>query len=92
MRFEFKPSFDRSLRSLPHEEKEEVKKETLHAIDVLSQDRPLSHGLGLKRLRGDYWEFRVGIRTRAIFRWDKDLVEFILVGNHDQIKRYLKGI
>jgi hypothetical protein len=78
--------------SLPYEEKEEIKKAILHAIDVLSQDRPLFHGLGLKRLRGDFWEFRVGIRARVVFRWNRYLAEFVLVGDHDQIKRFLRSV
>jgi len=92
MRFEFKPSFEDSLKSLPHKEKAEIKEIAVLAIDILSRDRFLHQGIGLKRLKGDYWEVRKGRKTRIIFRWSKDLVEFILAGSHDQIKRYLKRL
>ena len=36
MRFEFKPSFDRSVKSLHGKEKEEIKQVALQAIDILS--------------------------------------------------------
>jgi len=90
MRFEFKPSFEHSLKSLSPKRKEEVRKSALQAIDILSQDRFIHKGIGLKRLKGDYWEVRHGLKTRIIFRWNRDLVEFILAGSHDDIKRYLR--
>jgi len=51
MRFEFKPSFDRSVKSFSGREKEEIKKVALQAIDVLSSGRLIYKGLGLKRLK-----------------------------------------
>ncbi|MFA4889827.1 MAG: hypothetical protein WC628_09685 [Candidatus Omnitrophota bacterium] len=92
MRFEFKPSFDRSVKSLHSEEKEEVKAAAMQTIDLLSQDRIIHKGIGLKRLKGDFWEIRKGLKVRIIFRWEGDLVEFILAGDHNDIKRYLKNI
>ncbi len=92
MRFEFKPSFDRSVKGFHGKEKEEIKQAALQAIDILSQDRPIHKGLGLKRLKGDFWEVRRGLKARILFRWEKDLVEFILSGDHNDIKRFLKNI
>lgn len=92
MRFEFKPSFDRSIRQFHGREKEEIKDAALQAIDILSQARAIHKGVGLKRLEGDYWEVRKGLKARILFRWKKDLVEFILAGDHNDIKRYLKNI
>ena len=92
MKFEFKPSFDRSVKCLHGAEKEEVKKAALQAIDILSQDRILHKGIGLKRLKGDFWEIRKGLKARILFRWQGSLVEFILAGDHNDIKRYLKNI
>ena len=91
MRFEFKPSFDRSVKSFHGPEKEEIKKVAIQLIDMLSQDREIQKGLGLKRLRGNFWEVRRGIKTRILFRWEGDLVEFILAGDHDDVKRFLRN-
>jgi hypothetical protein len=91
MRFEFKPSFDRSVKNFHGREKEEIKRVALQAIDILSSDRLLHKGIGLKRLRGDFWEIRKGLKARILFRWDKDLVEFVLAGDHNDIRRYLKN-
>ncbi len=91
MRFEFKPSFDDSIKKLREEDKEKVKLIAIHLIDVLSQNKPVHKGIGLTRLKGGYWEIRKGLKTRIIFRWSEDLVEFILAGSHDEIKRYLRN-
>ena len=56
MRVEFKPSFDRSIKQFPAREKEDIKKVAAQFIDILSHDRHIHEGLGLKRLRGDFWE------------------------------------
>lgn len=92
MRFEFKPSFDRSVKTLRGREKDEVKQVAMQAIDILSQDRLIHKGFGLKRLKGDYWEIRKGLKARILFRWEGDLVEFVIAGDHNDIKRYLKNI
>lgn len=90
MRFEFKPSFDRSVKSLPSETKQEIKELCINLIEMLSSGRRLSTGLGLKNLRKNFWEARKGLRLRILFRWESDLVEFILAGTHEDIKNFLK--
>lgn len=92
MRFEFKPSFDRSVKTFYGRQKEEIKQTAIQAIDILSQDREIHKGIGLKRLKGDFWEIRKGPKARILFRWEGDLVEFVLAGDHNDIKRYLKNI
>ena len=91
MRFEFKPSFERSLKSFSPSEITKIKEASGQLIDVLSLDRQMHQGLGLKRLREDFWESRSGIKARILFRWKGDFIEFILAGNHDDIKRFLKS-
>lgn len=48
MKYEFKSSFDRSVKSLPSETKQEVKELCIALIDVLSGEKELSVGMGLK--------------------------------------------
>ena len=92
MRIEFKSSFDRSIKALSSPDKAEIKNIAIQLIDILSMDKPLREGLGLKRLQGSYWEVRKGLKVRILFRWQKDLVEFILAGNHEDIKRFLRSL
>jgi hypothetical protein len=46
--------------------------------------------MGLKHLKEDFWEVRQGLKVRLLFRWDGDLIEFVLAGSHDDVKRFLK--
>jgi hypothetical protein len=92
MRFEFKPSFDKSVKSFHGEEKEEIRQAAIYTIDVLSRNKTITKGIGLKRLQGNFWETRVGLKARILFRWKEDLVEFVIAGDHDDIRRYLKNI
>ena len=91
MKFEFKPSFDRSVKTFQDREKEEIKALAIQLMEVLSRDREIHKGIGLKRLKGNFWEARKGLKTRILFRWDRELVEFVLAGNHDDVRRFLKA-
>ena len=90
MKFEFKPSFDRSVKAFHDVEKNEIKALAIQLVEMLSRDREIHKGIGLKRLRGNFWEARKGLKTRILFRWDGEAVEFVLAGNHDDVRRFLK--
>jgi hypothetical protein len=46
-------------------------------------------GLGLKKLHKSFWEIRADLETRILFQVEKDRVTFVIVGNHDEIRRFL---
>ncbi len=92
MRIAFYPSFYRSIKNLPVQEKEDIQAVLKQTLDILAQDKFVHVGLGLKRLKEDYWEVRKGLKTRIIFRWRGDLVELFLAGDHDDVRRFLKSI
>jgi len=91
MRYEFKPCFDRSIKALSIDEKEEIKAACLAFLDLLDLRKKLPLGIGLKRLVDDYWEIRKGLKYRILFRWRKDSIDFILAGSHDSITAFLKN-
>lgn len=90
MQFEFRSSFDRRFRKLdpPRQRKARAAIETILAY--LDRKTPLRPGLGLKNFQGNYWEIRVDLRDRIIFEIT-DRITFWLVGNHDEIRRSMKG-
>lgn len=89
MRYYVSPSFERSLRELNSARKDPIKKATQLAVAFFETGK-LAHGLGLKLLRGELWEIRASLADRIVFRKAKNIVEFLLVGSHDEIKRFLK--
>jgi mRNA-degrading endonuclease RelE of RelBE toxin-antitoxin system len=82
-------SFDRSMEALPVTER----RRAVEAIDKLLDyfgggAKPL--GLGLRKLRKDYWEVRAGLDKRVLFSLHDDTATFIVVGNHDEIRRLIR--
>lgn len=92
MRYEFKPSFDRSIKSLKSDQKDEILRTCLGFLDVLEVQSHLPAGVGLKRLRDGFWEIRQGLHNRVLFRWEDALIEFVLAGDHDSIKNFLRNL
>ena len=91
MTVEYLASYDRAFRKLPAA----TQHQTATAIDrlldyFLTGQRP--HGLGLKRLHKQYWEIRVGLGIRVLFELGRDRLTFVFVGNHDDIRRWLKAV
>lgn len=90
--YEFKPSFDRTIKNLPPGEKQEIKFLAKHLVKLLSQGQRLPRGMGLTRLRGNYWEIRSTIKERILFHYRKAEVDFLLAGSHNDIKNFLKNV
>jgi len=90
MPFEFRPSFDRRFRKLSSERQQKARVAIEALLAYLDHKAPLRPGLGLKNFEGDYWEIRVDLHDRIIFELT-DRVTFWLVGNHDEIRRFMSG-
>ena len=89
IRTRFLSSFDESFRALDTARR----RKTSNAIERLIEyfdggPRPL--GLGLRKLRGDYWEIRVGLDLRVLFLLEGSAATFIVVGSHDDIQRRIR--
>jgi hypothetical protein len=51
----------------------------------------LHAGTGIRRLRGNFFECRSGLKTRLVFQWlEEGTLYFHLEANHDEIRRFLK--
>ncbi|MCK4463638.1 MAG: hypothetical protein KAU58_04940 [Candidatus Omnitrophica bacterium] len=92
MRYEFKKSFNKCIKNLPEEAKLAIKELAFDTIDVISTGKKPSKGMRLTRLRKDYWEVSTTMKERIVFKLIDDLIQFILAGNHDHIKRFLKRV
>ena len=54
--------------------------------------RPHVHsGISIRRLRKNVFECRAGLKLRLLFRENKGALEFFLVGDHDEVKAWLRG-
>lgn len=90
MRIEFRKSFEKSIKRLKSEEKGGIHQTCQTLVAVIENQQKSFEGLGLKKLDKIYWEIRASLKLRIIFEWQDDLIKFILVGSHDEIKTFLK--
>jgi len=51
----------------------------------------LHKGVGLRKVRDEYFEARFGLKKRLIFENTSDAIVFEFMGDHDQVRRFLKG-
>lgn len=90
MLYEFKTSLDLRFKKLSTSRQ----KKAYQAFDALMRyldgDAPLPHSPGLKNRHADYWEIRAGLKDRILFEFTDQIV-FLLVGSHDEIKRFMAG-
>lgn len=86
----FLRSFDESFRSIPAREAASVESAVYGLIDYFSgKIRP--PGLGLRKLKGRYWEIRASLDLRILFLLEADTATFVIVGNHNDIQRRLRA-
>lgn len=90
MPFEFAGSFDRRFKKLSPERQQKARAAIEALLTYLDRKAPLRPGLGLKNFQKDYWEIRIDIHDRIIFELT-DRVIFWLVGNHEEIRRFMRG-
>ena len=87
---EFSSRFRAQARALPAGRRKAVA-ETLTALSAAFGQPHLHSGLGIRRLMGAYFEVRVDRETRVIFKVERSVASILLVGNHDDVERFLKN-
>lgn len=47
-------------------------------------------GYGFKKINGDKYELRVDLKLRIVMKSDGETLVCHLIGDHDEVKRYLR--
>lgn len=87
---EFSARFKAQSRALPAARQALV----AHAVAALGDafGKPHLHsGLGIRRLKRDYFEFCAD-RARMVFKLEGSTASVMLVGNHDDVQRFIKNL
>jgi hypothetical protein len=73
-------------------------KDTRRKIGVALQNlehgfgHPHAHqGLGIRKLTGNFFEIRVGLDVRLVFQNRADSLLFLMAGNHDEVRTFIRG-
>ena len=83
------------FRTVVRDYSKPVRAEIGQVIDRLhaALGQPHQHaGLGLRKLVKNYFEIRVGLELRLVFRVEPEAVIFVFAGTHDEVRRFLKGL
>jgi hypothetical protein len=89
MKIEATEAFERALRALSQPDFDVVASALRKLPDAFG--RPHTHS-GMRKLRGQVYELRAGLDRRILFRKERDRLFLLLLGNHDQIRRFLKNL
>ena len=91
LRVELSPDFRKAIRALPKSQRRQIG-QVLNSIQNGFGKPHLHSGLGIRRLRGNYFECRAGLRLRLVFRGERGVLTFTAAGDHDAIRKLLKGL
>lgn len=91
MEVSYAPAFLRLRGKLDPPIKDSVKRAVGKVIDFYEKGRK-GVGLGVKQLRGNLWEARAGLRVRVVYSLSGDQLRFILAGNHDDVRKFLRQL
>ena len=91
MKINIKPSFERTYKKLPNTEKSQIDEKIIELFNYYNKD-VLFSGLRVRKMGGkdNYFEIDTASNRRILIRKQKDLIELIAYGNHDEIRRFLK--
>lgn len=82
--------FLKSLRALGDEDHARVE-EALNRLQKI-WGAPHQHtGLSIRRLQGSYFECRAGLDLHIVYLLRIDGLEIVFVGNHDDMRRFLRN-
>jgi len=91
MRYAYQPSFLEATRHLSAGQAAKLLK-AVEKFQHAVEGGQWSRGLGLTHLRGAYFEFRVDLHLRVVYRRSDDLIQYVLYGTHDEVRRFLNSV
>ena len=83
------------FRTIVRECPKPVRVEIGRAIDRLQTalGQPHQHaGVSIRKLHKNYFEIRVGLDLRLLFRVESNSITFTFAGTHDAVRRFLKQL
>ena len=94
MVFEYATRFEKSLRRVAPQERLRTA-EAIEQIVAYFETQHAPEGLGLKKLFsregiGATFEARVSRALRILFTVRADVVTFVMVGDHDEVRRFIR--
>lgn len=83
------PSFERLVKKLTLQEKKQLA-QSLEALNTFLLTGIAPFGFRYKKIGDNKYEFRVDVKLRVVVKEVDDIIYLVLVGNHDDVARYLR--
>lgn len=83
-------SFKRSVEKLTSQERKRLAR-SLEIFNTFLTTTQSPSGFRFKKINHEKYEFRVDLRLRVIVKKEGDTFYLVLVGSHDEIRRYLRN-
>lgn len=80
--------FQKQLQRFSPRDQQQVTAVLKHFLAGLTAGQ-LAAGQGFKKINGDKYELRVDLRTRIVMKTEGHTLVCHLVGNHENVRRYL---
>lgn len=92
MRIALTDRFQRDVRELRQDQRAALFEVILSLPSILGQ--PHRHtGAGLRKLHpSGIWEARLGLGLRLVFAVEPECATLVRIGNHDEVRRYLRSL
>jgi len=91
LQIELSQQFRAAVRRFPKARRRDIARAINAARDGFGSPH-IHSGLGIRRLRQNYFECRVRLHVRLIFRADPGVLLFLTAGDHDHVRNFLKKI
>jgi len=82
--------FQKQLKKLPPQDQRKTIDVLKNFLSALGTGN-IPAGLGFKKINGDKYEIRVDIRKRIVLKAEGDTLFCHLIGDHEEVRRYLRG-
>lgn len=91
MKIDFSPLFRRTARRYHGADLDQIQ-DVLNAIQN-GFGKPHTHaGLGIRKMRDNWFECRAGLEIRLVFWAGKGHLIFHLAGDHSEVKRFFRSL
>lgn len=87
----YRSSFEKTFKKLSKERQDAITEAVGSFFHSTVPGKQPTKGLGLKKLKGNYWEIRSSLADRIIFEWIGDNFDFRLAGSHNDVRKFLRN-
>ena len=82
--------FQKQLKKLPKQDQERATATLKGFLAALGAGH-IPSGYGFKKINGDKYEIRVNLKMRIVMKAEADTLVCHVIGNHEDVKRYLRA-